>query len=151
MEPVSFGRKMGIGMRLASKSLLKRTAGAPQSTPPAYSRPSSSGRTPPVAKARTTARGIAKGTKRFGEAIWGPMAHTSGVLWLEITGLFFALFTLFFAQNVYKLRFAYASGLQHRHFVLYSAVTLLFAYFTFESFYKARRKEKKQRAKRTAR
>ncbi|AXC12906.1 hypothetical protein ACPOL_3621 [Acidisarcina polymorpha] len=79
------------------------------------------------------------------------MAHTGGVLWLEITGLFFALFFLFFAQNVYKFRFSYKSGPDHTHFLIYSVLTVLFAAFTFSQFFKARRKEQKNRARRAER
>ncbi len=72
------------------------------------------------------------------------MAHTGGVLWLEITGLFFALFAAFFAQNVYKFRQNYAVGPEHTHFLVYAALTVLFTGFTVTQFYKARKKEKKR-------
>ncbi len=78
------------------------------------------------------------------------MAHTGSVLWLEITGLFFALFALFFAQNVYKFRASVKAGPDHIHFLVYSALTFLFAAFTFSQFYKARKKERKNRARRAA-
>jgi hypothetical protein len=100
-----------------------------------------------ASQAKSTAGGVGRGAKRFGEAVWGPMAHTGSVLWLEITGLFFALFALFFAQNVYKFRHNYASGPEHTHFLVYSVLTLLFGAFTCSQFYKARRKEKKNRAR----
>ena len=72
------------------------------------------------------------------------MMHVSGTLWLEITGLFFALFALFFAQNVMKLRFAYAHGPEHTHFVLYVLLMLLFCWFSISSFLKARRRSKRR-------
>ncbi len=82
---------------------------------------------------------------------WGPpLTHTGGVLWLEITGLFFALFAAFFAQNVYKFRHDYAGGPEHTHFLVYAALAILFAWFTVTSFYKARQKEKRNRARRAA-
>jgi len=93
------------------------------------------------------AAGFANGVKRFGAAMLGPMAHTGGVLWLEITGLFFGLFALFFAQNVYKFRQDYARGPEHAHFLVYAALAILFSVFTATQFYKARRKEKRNRAR----
>ena len=76
------------------------------------------------------------------------MAHTGSVLWLEITGLFFAFFAVFFGQNVYKFRNDWKGGPDHIHFIVYSALTVLFAVFTVSQFYRARQKEKKNRARR---
>ena len=47
-----------------------------------------------VVEARATTAGVKRGGKRFGEAVWGPAARLSGVLWLELTGVFFGLFML---------------------------------------------------------
>lgn len=79
------------------------------------------------------------------------MAHSGSVLWLEITGLFFALFAAFFGQSAYKFRGAWRGGPDQRHLLVYSTFTLIFAWFTFFNFYKARQKEKKNRARRAAR
>ncbi|HEY0758256.1 MAG TPA: hypothetical protein VGD59_03265 [Acidisarcina sp.] len=85
-------------------------------------------------------RAVGHASRRFGQAVWGPFAHVSGVLWLEVTGLFFGIFALFFAQSVYRLRHDYASGQGHGRFLLYSAAALLFFYFAGTSFVRARRK-----------
>ena len=98
---------------------------------------------PPVYAARGKA--VARGTRKFGESVWRPFAHASGVLWLEITGLFFGIFTLFFAMNTYKLRHEWAIGPDHQRFLVYTLVTLTFGYFTFSSFYRAHKKEKLKR------
>ncbi len=148
MEPGSFGRKLGIGMRVAAHMVRERAGDAAQTA----------ARTPAVPvldPVRTTVSGtkkvaertraVGRASKRFGEAVWGPMVHLSGVLWLEITGLFFALFMLFFAQHLYRLRHALLTGPDHRRFLLYGALTLIFAYFTVSSFYRARRKERRKK------
>jgi hypothetical protein len=83
--------------------------------------------------------------RRFGQTIWGPFAHAGSVLWLEITGFFFGLFGLYFAQNAWKLRHAWQAGTQHPRFLLYAAITVVFAYFTFSSFYRASRKQRRKR------
>jgi hypothetical protein len=144
MEPESLGRKLGIGVRVAARMVGERATQAAQS---------SQTQAPQLAQAtlkKTTnvaekTRAVTRASKRFGEAIWGPVAHVGGVLWLEITGLFFALFTLFFAQNVYRLRYALHSGADHQRFLVYAALTLIFAYFTISSFYRARRKERRKK------
>jgi hypothetical protein len=95
------------------------------------------------------ARTVKREGKRFGESIWGPFAHASGVLWLEVTGLFFGLFGLYFAQNAFRLRHAWQSGAEHQRFILYLLITLVFVYFTLSSFHRAQRKQrlKRQRAR----
>lgn len=147
MKPESFGRRLGIGVRVAAHMVQERAAEASQ-------RPLNlSTRVPDLAQAasqktRTVAektKAVGRASKRFGEALWGPVVHLGGVLWLEITGLFFAIFALYFAQNAYQLRHAYRSGAEHQRFLLYVALTLIFAYFTTTSFYRARRKERKQK------
>lgn len=98
-----------------------------------------------AARAKTTAAGVKRGGKRFGESIWGPFVHVSGVLWLEITGSFFALFSLFFIQSVYRLRADLYSGPSHRKVVIYAAVAILFLYFSVTSFYRAHKKQQKRK------
>ena len=137
MEPDRLGRKLGVGVRVAGTMLRDRaaqTAHSVQQEAPARKE-----------RSRSAARGAKQGAKKFGQAVWGPFAHASGVLWLEITGLFFGIFGIFFAQNAYKLRNSWRSGPEHQHFLAYTAATLLFAYFAFSSFYRARRKEKQKR------
>jgi predicted Co/Zn/Cd cation transporter (cation efflux family) len=95
------------------------------------------------------ARRVGEGTRRFGKAFWGPFAHVSGTLWLEITGLFFALFAVFFGQNAWKTRAAILHGPEHAHFLLYAAVTLVFVYFCISSFVKATRRSKGTADRRT--
>ena len=141
MEPNTLGRKLGIGVRIASKKLIDRAAqDNPPPAPADAAKPTSS---PQVYAAR--GKNVAKGTRKFGEAVWRPFAHASGVLWLEVTGLFFGIFALFFAINTYKLRHEWAIGPDHKRFVVYTLVTLAFGYFTFSSFYCARKKEKLKR------
>jgi hypothetical protein len=143
------GRKLGIGLRLAARAARERTGQA--GTVPASLPVNSQAIPAAAAQATSKAKAIAQGTKRFGEAVWGPMAHTGSVLWLEITGLFFALFAAFFGQNVYKFRANWKGGPDHIHFIVYSALTALFSAFTASQFYRARQKEKKNRARRAAR
>jgi hypothetical protein len=145
MEPNTVGRKFGIGVRIASKALLDR---AVQGSPPPAAADVAAPAQQAMPKSQVYAarrKAVAKGSRKFGEALWGPFAHASGVLWLEVTGLFFGIFTLFFGINTYKLRHEWAIGPDHQRFLVYTVVTLIFAYFTFSSFYRARKKEKLKR------
>jgi hypothetical protein len=133
MDPDRVGRKLGVGVRVAGGMLRDRaaqTTHSMQQQAPVY-----------VERART----VKREGKRFGESIWGPFAHASGVLWLEVTGLFFGLFGLYFAQNAFKLRHAWQSGAEHQRFILYLLITLVFVYFTLSSFHRAQRKQRLKR------
>jgi hypothetical protein len=135
MEPKKVGRTLGIGVRVASNMLRQRVEQAAQasaSRPPARPSPSLSARA-------VTAK---RGARAFGQAFLGPFTHAGMVLWLEITGLFFALFAVFFAQSVYRVRAAWRQGPEHSHLILYCALAAGFAWFSFSSFARAYRKSK---------
>jgi hypothetical protein len=86
---------------------------------------------------------VKRGAKAFGNALWTPFGHAGGVLWLEITGLFFALFTLFFVQSAYRVRGDWKAGPEHAHLVLYALLGMAFAWFSGSSFLRAYRKSKR--------
>ena len=145
MEPKRFGRKLGIGVRVASRMAKERaakSAAASPSTSAAAAATQTAPRIPPppARNYAEPARRVGEGSRRFGKALWGPLAHISGTLWLEITGLFFALFAVFFGQNAWRTRASALHGPEHAHFALYSVVTLIFLYFCVSSFVKARRR-----------
>jgi hypothetical protein len=142
MEPDRVGRKLGVGVRVASGMLRDRatqTAQTIQESAPAHLEQG-------TARARNVAAGLNKGTKRFGQSVWGPFVHAGSVLWLEITGLFFALFSLFFIQGVYRLRANWRTGPNHQRLVIYAAVAVIFLYFAASSFYRAHKKQQKRKA-----
>ncbi len=160
MEPNRFGRKLGIGVRVASRMAKERAAkaaSAPQaasqtasqssatahpSTPPPAPRPAKN-YAEPGRRVGQTSRRIGEGTRRFGKAFIGPLAHVSGTLWLEITGLFFALFAAFFGQNAWKIRASALHGPDHAHFIVATIAALIFAWFSISSFVKASRRGKR--------
>ena len=157
MEPNRFGRKLGIGVRVASRMVKERaaqannaTAATPQAAPP----PRPATPPPPPAPKKNIvepARRVGEGTRRFGKAFIGPLAHVSGTLWLEITGLFFALFAAFFGQTAWKIRASVLHGPEQAHFLLYAVATLIFLYFSISSFVKAARRGRRTGGRRTSR
>lgn len=169
MDSVRFGRALGTGARLAAKTLVTAADAAAAPNPSARSATSATGMprpraaaAPPVASVRRAGeaaaktadevrgatRNIARGTRRFGEAVWGPFARLSGVLWLELTGVFFGLFALSAGVGAWKLR-----GNFHRtatnadgqtHFALAAGIAVLFGYFCVSSFVRANRRERRR-------
>jgi hypothetical protein len=143
MEPKKVGRTLGIGVRVASNMLRERVeraaAAHPRPAQPGNGRPVAAGPAIPIANRVAT---VKRGAKAFGQAFLGPFTHAGSVLWLEITGLFFALFALFFAQSVYRLHSAWRQGLEHTHLLLYCALAVAFAWFSVSSFLRAYRKSK---------
>jgi hypothetical protein len=157
MEPNRFGRKLGIGVRIASRMAKERAARAAASSPQATAtqavpQSSTTPRPPIVQYAKNyaePARRVGEGTRRFGKAFIGPLAHVSGTLWLEITGLFFALFAAFFGQNAWRIRASVLHGPDHAHFLVATLAALVFAYFSIGSFVKAEQRSRKARSGRT--
>jgi hypothetical protein len=144
MEPKKVGRTLGIGVRVASNMVRERVERAAA----ANSAPVESGNErpyPPRASIKMGSRvAVAKrGAKAFGQAFLGPFTHAGSILWLEITGLFFALFALFFVQNIYRVRGSWRQGPEHAHLLLYIALAVGFAWFSVSSFMRAYRKSKR--------
>ncbi len=142
------GRALGIGVRVASNMVRQRVAqaAAAPATPvtaaiprPPEPQPPPRPRVPGPSKTATAKRGA----KAFGQAILGPFTHAGSILWLEITGLFFALFALFFVQNVYRVHTAWRQGPEHAHLLLYCVLAVGFGWFSVSSFTRAYRKNKR--------
>ncbi|MGC9293276.1 MAG: hypothetical protein ACP5EP_11250 [Acidobacteriaceae bacterium] len=134
MDHVSLGRKLGRGARLAAERLQGQaqamarqtvmTAQTAQKNAPQY-----------IAQGHA----VAAGGKQLGRTFWKRLAHAGRMLWHEVTGTFFALFALFFAQGLWRVRVAWRNGPEHRHFLLYLVLAVLFTYFTVSSFWRSRR------------
>jgi hypothetical protein len=168
MDSVRFGRALGIGARLAAKTLVTavdaakapnpsgagKTAGAQAAAGSAdRSKAESSGARLGEKAARTTAQvvqtgqGLKRGGRRFGEAVWGPFVKLSGQLWLELTGVFFGIFAIFAASSAWKMRAelheTVANHDAHGHLLLTAAMAVVFGYFCVSSFVKANRRGKR--------
>ena len=156
MDAERFGRALGVGVREGAKALLKAAdaaaapnprAGQPPVTRAGTSGAGQAGRATArrVVEVRKTGQALSRGGKRFGETIWGPAARAGGVLWFEVTGVFFGLFALAAAAEVWKRRAAFAAGGDARHKVWFAIVMLVvFGWFTVQSFRKARARERRR-------
>ena len=148
MEPKKVGRTLGIGVRVASNMLRQRVEQAAAAHPgpveAGNGRPAAAPRPAPVKPSLSSRTATAKrGAKAFGQALLGPFTHAGSVLWLEISGLFFALFGLFFVQSVYRVRAAWRQGPEHTHLLLYISLAVVFVWFSASSFTRAYRKSKR--------
>ncbi len=170
MQPNRLGRVLGVSARVAAEKLKERAAQAGSTagtgsrgaqsgsgSPAGVSVAAATGRAAagvaqairgaavgtqglPAAKVSEGGRRLARGAGRFGASLWKPFAHATGVLTLEITGIFFLIFTLFFAQHAWQA--CRTLGWHDRHFVVYTGIGLLFAWFAATSFWRARRKQR---------
>ena len=101
-----------------------------------------------IVGARNAHQGLQRGSKRFGEAVWGPFVRLSGVLWLEVSGVFFGIFALFAGLAVWRLREAWrltaTNAATHRSFEGAVVMLAVFGYFCVSSFVRARRRERRR-------
>jgi len=96
-----------------------------------------------AAKTVTQVRGVRRGVRRFGEAVWNPFVRLSGVLWLEVTGVFFGIFALFAGGAAWRMRGDWhTSGDGRRSLLGAIAMLAVFGYFCVSSFVRARRRER---------
>lgn len=159
MDSARFGRVLGVGARVAAKTLVEAVdaAAAPNpSAPRAGSQGVPESRAAVVgqrlgeqtvragAQIQQTGAGIKRGGKRFGEAVWGPFVKLSGVLWLEITGVFFGIFALFAGSEAWKMRSdiheTATNHDAHVHLLAAMAMAAIFGYFCLSGFVKANRR-----------
>lgn len=115
----------------------EKLAGQAQAaTPTQAARPS-----PPLTKdagraAGQVTRGVARGVGGF----LRPFSRVGGIIWLEVTGVFFLLFVVVFAPMVWRSRPATIYGPYDRTFVTSAIVVVVFLYLAVTSFLRARRK-----------
>ena len=153
MNANEFGKRLGIGVRVAGRMAQQRAERASQAQ--AAGPVQNSGQ--PVGVVESPMRGFVpsardireakqkthKYTRAAGRGIGGflrPFGRIGGILWLQVTGFFFGLFTLYFAQDLWKTHLSYASGPQHQRFLIAAALTLLFGYLSVSAFWRARRR-----------
>jgi hypothetical protein len=80
--------------------------------------------------------------------MWKPFVKLSGVLWLEVSGVFFGLFAVAALAYVWKLRGAWRAGAAnaeaHRSLVGAAIMAAVFGYFCVSNFVRARQRERGQ-------
>jgi len=140
MKPEIVGRVLGIGLRVAGRVAGQRLNGAERGA-------SSSG---PHVSGESAFRGLSTERQVTGKAAGGlanalggflkPFRRVGGIVWLEVSGVFFLLPVLVFAPTLWRTRLSYAHGPDHRTFVASAIVVVVFFYLGVSSFWRARRR-----------
>ncbi len=166
MDRVRLGRALGYGARHAAKTLAsavdaatapnpagsatRTTAGNPSGNGPV--RPAAAPLINQVAEAyRTvdeTKQHAKKQAREAGRSILTPLKTFSSVIWLQVTGTFFAVFAAFMGEGVWKLRANFSAPVSSpdaQKLYFHLIVFLGFAYFTVSNFVRASRRERKGR------
>ena len=161
MDRVRFGRALGYGARHAAKTLMKAADAASTPSPPRAGQvPAGQGPAARVTAAQVPAARVAervaqtqrtvaetkKHAGRLGRSVWTPVARFSSVVWLQVTGLFFALLAMFLGQGAWKERAAWhlpvGSHAATKFWVLVVAFAA-FAYFSVSNFVRAYLRERR--------
>ncbi|HXR38095.1 MAG TPA: hypothetical protein VN776_03345 [Terracidiphilus sp.] len=142
MKPQSIGRALGIGLRVAGRIAGQRVAASAQA---AASRPAAPAAPAGPTPAQTRAAGQVAGqaTRGIAAGVGGflrPFRRVGGIIWLEVAGVFFFLPVVVFGPTVWKARFSWAHGPDHRTFLIAAGIVVLFLYLSVSSFWRARRK-----------
>jgi len=147
MKPEKIGRIAGIGLRLAGKMAGEKLAGqaqaaneahaaTPTQAPTLAAQPISPTSKPAGRSAGQMTRGMARGVGGF----LRPFHRVGGIIWLEVTGVFFLLFVVVFAPLAWRTHPASIHGPYDRTFITSAVLIVVFLYLSITSFVRARRK-----------
>lgn len=145
MKPQTIGRTLGIGLRVAGRIAGQRVAAGAQASGTQVAggqttAPASQFDPDKARIAGKTAGQVTRGAARGVGGFLRPFGRVGGILWLEVTGVFFFLPVVVFAPVLWRTRFSWASGPDHRTFLLAAGIVVVFFYLSVSSFWRARRK-----------
>jgi hypothetical protein len=137
MDKVRFGRALGMGARETARALFK-AADAVAAPDPAVTRRAGVAVAGKIENARKTASGVRRGGRLFGRTVLAPVAKAGSVLWLEVTGVLFAVFALSAGTWVWKHRLdLHGSGQAKMNAWLVTGMLVLFTYLTVSNYVRA--------------
>ena len=93
-----------------------------------------------VQAARQAKRQVGGGVARGIGGFLRPFRRVGGIIWLEVTGVFFLLPVVVFTPNLWRMRASWAHGPDHRMFLITTMVVAVFLYLGVTSFWRARRR-----------
>jgi hypothetical protein len=154
MRSRRIGRALGIGLRVAGRLAGQRLAAQPQPIGNAFpARPANA--TDAAAQAASgsgsQARAAVRAAKQSATLAGGgirqgvggffrPFRRVGGILWLEVTGVFFLLPVIVFAPTLWREGVAYSHTADHRTFWITALIVTVFLYLGISSFWRARRR-----------
>jgi hypothetical protein len=152
------GRALGIGVRIAGRVAGQRLATQVQ-LPAAASQVRQA---PPVASSgernraaeQVATRAPIQDRQSLGQAgqsvsrgVGGflrTFRRVGGILWLEVTGVFFLIFVpVFVWRGIWPARASYAHGPDHWRFLVFAGLALVFLYLGVSSFWRAHRRSQR--------
>ena len=135
---------MGIGLRVAGRIAGQRIMGegqpsgsqqaAPSQTTNREAKPTDAASRGRVAGQAT--RGVARGVGGF----LRPFQRVGAKIWLEVVGVFFFLPVLVCGPILWRTRFSFAQGPDHRTFWASVVVVVVFFYLGVTSFWRAQKR-----------
>ena len=168
MNPNEFGKKLGIGVRVAGRIAQQRAQEAARARSAAQQAQGTLGpemsstgtATSQSASARTVYEQVPRSvpssrdvqqmkdkthrlTRAAGRGVGGflrPFGRIGGILWLEVTGFFFGLFGFYFAIDMWRNRLGYAAGPLHTRFLISAGLMVVFGYLCISAFWRAQRR-----------
>jgi len=154
MRSRRIGRALGIGLRVAGRVAGQRLAASSPPIGSAFSAraASASEAAGPAAtgsgtQARAAARAARQAATQAGGGIrqgvggfFRPFRRVGGILWLEVTGVFFLLPVIVFAPTLWREGAAYSHTADHRTFWITVLIVTVFLYLGISSFWRARRR-----------
>jgi hypothetical protein len=139
MKPETIGRVLGIGLRVAGRAAGRQIAGSAQAAGSQPAQQSVAGE--PQQRARSQSAGqVTKSAARGVGGFFRPLRRVGGILWLEVTGVFFCLFALVFGTAMWRERPQGLHGPYDKPFLTTAAMMMVFGYLGVTSFLRARRK-----------
>ena len=155
------GRALGVGVRVVGRMAGQILEGPPPATPgapqahraapvaaPQFQNPNrqsqTAGRTATQAtmQAAQTVSHATRSVSRGAAGFFRPFRRVGGILWLEITGVFFLLPVAVFAPFFWREAIAYHHTSDHKTLWVTGGVMALFLYLSVSSFWRARRRSK---------
>jgi hypothetical protein len=144
MDKVKLGRALGYGARHAAKTMAQ-TLDAATSPDPRVRKPAAETVAQVVNVAQQVHRAKQEAKKQAKSAVMAPVRKFSSVVWLQVTGCFFALFAVTMAGAIIRHHTDFAQGWQTvagRNLYFYVAALVIFGYFSISNFVRAKRRER---------
>lgn len=149
MRPRTIGRALGIGVRVAGRIAGQCLAPSPPSASadsPARRPASATGfsganrvsNPAPGRAANSPARSVRSGLGGF----LRPFRRVGGILWLEVTGVFFLLPVVVFAPYLWRAVVDYPHSADHKALWVTAIVMAVFLYLGLSSFWRAGRRSR---------
>jgi hypothetical protein len=142
MRPETVGRVLGIGLRVAGRVAGQRIGGSERTAVPA----AGAHRIAPEQGPRQTVLRSPGNLVRGVGGFLRPFRRLGGILWLEVTGVFFFLPVVVFAPTLWRTRSSLIAGPDHRTSLASAVVVVVFFYLGVTSFWRARRRAAAQAA-----